>query len=116
MNPSSACHIRRFAAQVDRMKPAALLVLLLLAAPPLAAAQTRPQTAPPVGAKVKDDKGKAVGEVEKVILGPDGQPKQVLVRVDRVLRTLPVDALTPAPGGYVSVLSRAEVAALPPSD
>ena len=99
------------------MKPATLLAVLLLAAPPLAAtAQTRPQATPPVGAKVKDDKGKAVGEVEKVILGPDGQPRQVLVRVDRILRTLPVEALTPASGGYVSVLSRAEVAALPPSD
>jgi hypothetical protein len=98
------------------MKPAAILAILLLAAPSLAAAQTRLPAAPPVGATVKDDKGKAVGEVEKVILGPDGQPRQVLVRVDRVLRTLPVEALTPAGGGYVSVLSRAEVASLPPSD
>lgn len=99
------------------MKPASILAVLLLAASPLAAAaQPRPQAAPAVGAKVKDDKGKAVGEVEKVILGPDGQPRQVLVRVDRILRTLPVEALTPAGGGYVSVLSRAEVAALPPSE
>ncbi len=99
------------------MKLVSLFAALLLAAAPLAAqAQPRPQTAPPVGAKVKDDKGKAIGQVEKVIPGPDGQPKQVLVRVDRILRTLPVEALTPAGGGYVSVLSRAEVAALPPSD
>jgi hypothetical protein len=71
--------------------------------------------APPVGAKVTDDKGKAVGRVERIIQGPDGQPKQVLVRVDRVLRTLPVEALKPAGGAYAAVLSRAEIAALPPS-
>ena len=85
---------------------------LLIAAPAAALAQG----APPVGAKVKDGQGKAVGQVEKVIAGPDGKPKQVLVRVDRILRTLPVEALTPSGSDYVSVLSRAEVAALPPSD
>ena len=90
-----------------------LLVAALLAAPMASFAQG---AAPPVGAKVKDDKGKAVGQVEKIINGPDGRPQQVLVRVDRVLRTLPVEALTPSGGDYVSVLSRAEIAALPPSD
>jgi hypothetical protein len=99
------------------MKPALALAALILAAAPLAGqAQPRPQTSPPVGAKVKDDKGKAIGQVEKVIPGPDGQPRQVLVRVDRILRTLPVEALTPSGADYVSVLSRAEVASLPPSD
>ncbi len=104
------------------MKPvrAAALVSILafsaaLLAAPLALAQAPPAGAPPIGAKVKDDKGKAVGQVEKVILGPDGKPAQVLVRVDRVLRTLPVEALTPSGGDYVSVLSRAEIAALPPA-
>jgi hypothetical protein len=97
------------------MKPLALFAALLLASAPLAA-QAQPRPAPPVGAKVKDDKGKAIGQVEKVIPGPDGQPKQVLVRVDRILRTLPVEALSPSGGDYVSVLSRAEVASLPPSD
>ena len=99
------------------MKRVRLLAALLLAAAPLAVqAQPRAQAAPPLGAKVKDDKGKAIGQVEKVIPGPDGQPRQVLVRVDRILRTLPVEALTPSGREYVSVLSRAEVAALPPSD
>lgn len=99
------------------MKPVHVAAALLLATAPLAVqAQPRAATTPPVGAKVKDDKGKAIGQVEKVIPGPDGQPKQVLVRVDRILRTLPVEALTPSGGDYVSVLSRAEVAALPPSD
>jgi hypothetical protein len=99
------------------MKPARLLAILCLAAAPLPAlGQAAVHAAPPVGAKVKDDKGKAIGQVEKIIPGPDGQPRQVLVRVDRILRTLPVEALTPAGGAYVSVLSRAEVAALPPSD
>jgi hypothetical protein len=88
----------------------ALAAVLVLAAPSLA------QTAPPVGAKVKDDKGKPIGDVEKVIAGPDGKPRQVLVRVDRVLRTLPVESLTRQGAEYVSVLSRAEVASLPPSE
>jgi hypothetical protein len=74
------------------------------------------QTTPAVGAKVHDDKGKAIGEVVKVIAGPDGRPRQVMVKVERVLRTLPIESLTRQGDGYVSVLSRAEVAALPPSD
>jgi hypothetical protein len=57
-----------------------------------------------------------VGQIERVISGPGGQPLQVLVRVDRILRTLPAEALTPTPTGYASVLSRAEIAALPPSE
>jgi len=91
------------------MKVFAAPVLSSLALAALVAA------APPIGAKVTDAKGKAVGRVERIIQGPDGQPKQVLVRVDRVLRTLPVEALKPAGGGYAAVLSRAEIAALPPS-
>ena len=91
----------------------ALAVLLAAAPPMLASAQT---PAPPIGAQVKDDKGKPVGRVEKIVPGPDGQPRQVLIRVDRVLRTLPVEALKPAGSDYVAVLSRAEIAALPPSD
>jgi hypothetical protein len=93
--------------------PALALAALIVGAPVVAQAQT----APPVGAKVKDDKGKPVGEVVKVILDPNGRPAQVLVRVDRVLRTLPLEALSPSPdGSYAAVLSRAEIAALPPSD
>ena len=88
------------------------VVAVLLTVP----AASLAQPVPSVGAKVRDDKGKPVGQVEKVVAGPDGKPRQVLVRVDRVLRTLPVEALTPSDGGYVAVLSRAEIAALPPSD
>jgi hypothetical protein len=113
------------------MKPpiATLLVLAVLAAaspaaraqdpapaaaPPLGAP---PLGAPPLGAKVQDGRGKPVGKVEKIIADKDGRPVQVLVRVDRVLRTLPVEALTPRRDGvYVAVLSRAEIVALPPSD
>jgi hypothetical protein len=69
-----------------------------------------------VGVEVKDSKGKPVGRVERVINGPDGKPVQALVRVDRILRTLPMEALTPNSDSYVSVLSRAEIAALPPSE
>ena len=97
---------------MTRAPPRLLLIACLLALPAAALAQD----APPIGAKVKDDKGKAVGQVEKIITGRDGKPKQVLVRVDRVLRALPVEALTPSGGQYVSVLSRTELAALPPAD
>ena len=90
----------------------ALLAAAAILGPSLALAQTPP----PVGAAVRDDKGKPVGKVEKIILGPDGRPKQVLVRVDRVLRALPVEALQRSGDAYVAVLSLAEIAALPPAD
>ncbi len=94
---------------------AAIVTAALLSAP-LVAGPAYAQTPVRVGAKVVDSKGKAVGQVERVINGPDGRPLQVLVRVDRILRTLPADALMPAPDGYASVLSRAEIASLPPSE
>jgi hypothetical protein len=98
-----------------RRRAAALAALLLAPtlAPTMALAQPAP---PPIGAEVKDPKGAVVGRVEKIILGPDGRPRQVLVRVDRVLRALPVEALQPSRGVYVVVLTRAEIAALPPAD
>jgi hypothetical protein len=110
---------------MTRSRPLAALAALALA---LAAALVQPGSAhaqaqgqgqvqaPPIGARVVDSKGKAVGRIERVIAGPDGRPQQALVRVDRVLRTLPVDALTPSGGVYASVLTRAEIAALPPSE
>ncbi len=94
------------------IKRAALIAVFALMAAG-AHAQTKP---PMVGAEVVDAKGKAVGKIEKIILGPGGQPVQVMVRVDHVLRTLPVDALAPKGANYESVLSRAEIAALPPSE
>lgn len=113
---------------MTRTRPlAALAALILTLAPALARpvpaqAQTQapalaPAAAPRmVGAKVVDAKGKTAGPIERVIAGPDGRPLQVLVRVDHILRTLPVDALTPSGAKYASVLSRAEIAALPPSE
>jgi rRNA processing protein Gar1 len=92
-------------------RSALVAVFALMAAG--AHAQTKPSM---VGAEVVDAKGKAVGKIEKVISGPAGQPLQVMVRVDHVLRTLPVDALAPKGANYASVLSRAEIAALPPSE
>jgi len=90
----------------------AAICAALVAVPALALAQ-----APlAVGAEVKDPKGEAVGRVEKIILGQDGRPRQVLVRVDRVLRALPVEALQASGGAYVAVLSRAEIAALPAAE
>ena len=93
-------------------RAAALAVLLTASA---AEAQPSP-AAPSIGAEVKDSKGVMVGKVEKIILGPDGRPRQVLVRVDRVLRTLPVEALQPSGKTYTAVLTRGEIAALPPAD
>jgi hypothetical protein len=92
-----------------KLPPAFVLCLLAGAAAAQAPAALQ-------GAQVKDGKGKAVGRIEKVIRAADGRPQQVEVRVNRVLRTLPVAGLTPQGEGYVSVLSRAEVAALPPSN
>jgi hypothetical protein len=89
----------------------AIAFAAVLLAPALAAAQP-----PPVGAEVKDQKGAAVGKVEKIILGPDGRPRQVLVRVDRILRALPIEALQASGAVYVAVLTRAEIASLPPAD
>jgi hypothetical protein len=89
---------------------------LLAAAVILGPALAQAQTPPPVGAEVRDDKGKPVGKVERIILGPDGRPKQVLVRVERVLRALPIEALQRSGDAYVAVLSLAEIAALPPAD
>lgn len=90
----------------------ALLAAAALLGPGLAHAQA----APPVGAEVRDGKGANVGKVEKIILGADGRPKQVLVRVERVLRALPVEALQRSGDAYVAVLTRAEIVALPPAD
>jgi len=96
---------------------AALLATAFLVAIPALASRARAQAPPPtIGAEVKDQKGAPVGRVEKLIMGPDGRPKQVLVRVDRVLRALPVEALQPSGSGYVAVLTRAEIAALPPAE
>jgi len=90
----------------------ALLAAAALLGPGLAHAQA----APPVGAEVRDDKGKPVGKVERIIVGSDGRPKQALVRVERVLRALPVEALQRSGDVYVAVLTRAEIAALPPAE
>jgi hypothetical protein len=95
----------------------ALLAVAAILGPALARAQSSSGVAaPPVGAEVRDDKGKPVGKVERIILGPDGRPKQALIRVDRVLRALPIEALQRSGDAYVAVLTRAEIAALPPAD
>ena len=96
----------------------AMAIGLLASAPAHAQAPASAAHAisPLMWAEVVDAKGKAVGRIERIINGPDGQPVQVMVRVDRILRTLPAHALTPGPKGYASVLSRAEIAALPASE
>jgi hypothetical protein len=79
-------------------------------AAPLTAAQPRP------GQKLKDSKGATLGQIEKVIADSDGRPRQVMVSVARVLRILPVDALTLSGDAYVTVLTRGELESLPPAD
>lgn len=100
-----------------RSRAAAIAIVLISAVPAAVHAQAPAlSSARLIGVEIRDAKGKAVGRVERVISGPDGRPVQALVRVDRILRTLPVEALAPSNDGYTSVLSRAEIAALPPSD
>jgi hypothetical protein len=79
-------------------------------------AQAQPTASQLTGAKLKDSKGAVVGQIEKVIVDASGRPRQVVVRVTRVLHTLPVDALTAAPDGFITPLTRPEIEALPPSD
>ena len=72
--------------------------------------------APQPGQKLKDSQGATLGQIEKVITNADGRPRQALVRVARVLRVLPVDALTRSGDAYVTVLTRAELESLPAAD
>jgi len=69
-----------------------------------------------VGQKLRDEKGSALGEIEKVVSDANGRQRQVLVRVAGVLRPLPLDSLTRSGDAYVTVLSRAELEALPAAD
>jgi hypothetical protein len=68
---------------------------------------------PQVGEKVKDAQGKVAGPIERVVFDADNRPRQVEVRVGGMLRVLPIAALSRAGDTYVSVLSRAEIDALP---
>lgn len=90
---------------------------LLIAACGATASWAQTSVAPPqIGQKLKDSKGAVVGEVEKIITDADGRPRQILVRVTRILRALPLDSLVRSGDGYATVLSRAELEALPPAD
>ncbi len=86
------------------------------AAQPAASADAPAAEAPQPGQKLKDAGGVTLGQIEKIISDADGRPRQVLVRVTRVLRVLPIDALTRSGDGYVTVLTRAELEALPAAD
>jgi enterochelin esterase-like enzyme len=76
-------------------------------------AQSAPAELPRTGEKLKDAKGAVLGHIERVVSDAGGRPRQVLVRVARVLHVLPIDALTRSGDAYVTVLSRAELEALP---
>jgi hypothetical protein len=73
------------------------------------------QTAPPVGAPVKDSKGAPVGVVDKIVY-VDGKPRQVLIREGSVVRTLPINGVIAKDGGYAIELTKAEFQILPPAD
>jgi hypothetical protein len=103
--------------------PAGMALIFVVHNPPpvRAAPAERAQAASPTvaqltGAKLKDARGVTVGQIEKVLTTGDGRPRQVLVRVTRIRRTLPVDALTRVGDAYVTALTRAELESLPPSD
>ncbi len=71
---------------------------------------------PRPGQALKDAAGATLGRIEKIIVDAAGRPRQALVRVTRVLRVLPLDALTRSGDTYVTVLSRAELEALPQAE
>ena len=94
-----------------------LLTALTLASTLLAAAPALAQAdGPHAGQKLKDGKGNVLGQIERVIADPAGQPRQVVVRVQRVAHVLPVDALSRSGDAYVTVLSKAEIEALPAAE
>jgi hypothetical protein len=70
---------------------------------------------PQVGEKIKDSSGAVAGPIEKVVVDAQGRPRQILVRIAGQLRVLPIAALSRSGDAYVSVLSRAELDALPTS-
>jgi hypothetical protein len=101
--------------RICKLRIVALAVGAALSVAGQALAQS-PPTAALTGARLKDAKGAAAGQIEKVIADGDGRPRQVLVRVGRILRVLPIDALTPGGDGYATVLTRAELDALPAAE
>jgi len=100
---------------------AAACGLLCAVAPALApAASAQPtdaaaQAGPQPGQKLKDSGGASVGQIERVVPGPDGRPRQIEVRIAGQLRVLPIAGLTRSGDAWASVLSRAELEALPGS-
>lgn len=97
-----------------RLKPVIAALALAVLAAGFAFSGAVAQSAPPVGASVKDKNGLPLGVIEKVVVDKAGAPYQVLVRQGRVLRPLPVDGLSLKGGAYVCVLSKAEFEILPP--
>lgn len=84
-------------------------------------AQPAPAAAPAsvAGKALRDETGKTLGVIEKVITSADGRIRQVQVRTRKgpvsALRTLPFTTLRFEADGYVTVLSQAEYEAIPPS-
>ncbi len=103
------------------MKPSILVLAAALALsapafaqPPVAgaaAAQTYE------GRTVRDAKGVVLGQIDKVVLGPNGRPAQVLVRPagrpTAGVRSLAVAGLAPDAEGFSTPLTKAEFEAMP---
>ncbi len=85
--------------------------MLLSGLTPLYAQAAEPGPQP--GEKVKDAQGVVAGPIERIVVDADGHPRQVEVRIGGLLRVLPVAALSRSGDAYVTVLSRAELDALP---
>jgi hypothetical protein len=97
---------------------ALIFSLALLAAPPVdTTANGGLQLAP--GQTVRASDGAVLGRVERIVTGPDGRPRQVLVRVGGVgrvgsaVKALPVSALRAGRDGPTAALTVAEVQSLP---
>lgn len=99
------------------MRLRSILALLAAAvAVGLYAAPAAAQAVPPVGAIVKDKAGLTIGVVERVVLGQDGRPYQLMIRQGPVLRPLLIEAISAKGGAYVTVLSKAEFEILPTAE
>jgi hypothetical protein len=116
--------LRRIGAPGRSLLPLALGLATAVAAGGVASAvlaQPAAASAPAsvAGKPLRDETGKTLGVIEKVITSADGRIRQVQVRTRKgpvsALRTLPFGTLRFESDGYVTVLSQAEYEAIPAS-
>lgn len=99
-----------------------LLVLALALAPQSDRVDTTAQSASvrfEPGQAIRSADGDVLGRIESVVAGPDGRPRQVLVRTGGVrgvgssIKALPVAGFRTGREGPVAVLTRRELDSLP---